>query len=228
MSATPTFAPPHPDPASVPADDPGRVPSVDCASQDRSSRDPIALVALLTGLACWPAGVVLSLVALRRIRRNGAPGRQMAVAGLILSILGFLGTVLLLVVALFLSDALERDPAPLPPPAAVEESSFGGGFSGSAATEPPLPSEEAVIETQRQDVRTLQATLTAVHIETGSFPLTDELDESLVVLHAGNHLVGYRSDDGREYSLKVTSDYSHTDLLFKSPVGGQLYRVPER
>jgi hypothetical protein len=39
--------------------------------------------------------------------------------------------------------------------------------------------------------------------------------------------VGYRSD-GREYSLKVTSDHSHTDLLFKSPVGGQLYRVPER
>ncbi len=227
MSATPIFAPPHPDPASVPVDGPGQDPNHD-PSQDRSSRDPIALVALLTGLACWPAGVVLSLVALRRIRRNGAPGRQMAVAGLILSVLGFLGTVLLLVVALYLSDALEADPAPQPTPAAVDESSFGGGFSGSPAPEPPLPSEEAVIETQRQDVRTLQATLTGVHIDTGAFPLTGELDESLVVLHPGNHLVGYRSDDGREYSLKVTSDNSHTDLLFKSPVGGQLYRVPER
>ena len=218
MSATRSFAPPHPDPAPE---------SVDEGVRDRSSRDPIAVVALLTGLACWPAGVVLSIVALRRVRRNGAPGRQMAVAGLILSILGFLGSVLLLVVALYLSDALEGDTVAEPAPATVGESSFGGGFSGSAGGDAPLQSEEAVIETQRQDVRTLQATLTGVHIETGGFPLTGELDESLVVLHPGNHLVGYRSD-GREYSLKVTSDNSHTDLLFKSPVGGQLYRVPER
>jgi hypothetical protein len=75
-------------------------------------------------------------------------------------------------------------------------------------------------------VRTLQATLTAIHIDTRSFPLTGELSEDLVVLHPGNHLVDYTSG-GRDYSLKVTSDDSRTDLLFTSPVGGQLYRVPE-
>jgi peptidyl-prolyl cis-trans isomerase B (cyclophilin B) len=223
VSTAPQFAPPHPHP-------PGQ--RVHPAQQHRRDTDGIAIAALVVAFFCWPVGIVLSLVALRRLRRYGRQGRPLAVAGLTLSIFGFVCSLLVLVVVLFLAYVAGDVGGAESETVAVGESSHGGSFGGGAETSNPplsaeqLAAEETVIDTQRQDVRTLQATLTAVFMETGAFPLTGELSESLVVLHPGNHLVNYTSE-GNEYSLKVTSDNSHTDLLFKSPVGGQLYRVPE-
>lgn len=50
-----------------------------------STRPPVdtgAILSLVLGFGFWPAGVVLSVRALRRIRRTRAPGRELAVVGL--------------------------------------------------------------------------------------------------------------------------------------------------
>ncbi|MDX6738566.1 DUF4190 domain-containing protein [Actinocorallia sp. A-T 12471] len=56
---------------------------------------PLAVVAVLSAVLCWPvgsvAGVLLGHLALHRIRRTGEPGRRFAVLGLVLGYAGLLG-----------------------------------------------------------------------------------------------------------------------------------------
>ena len=60
--------------------------------------DGVAIAALVASLlALGPVAIVLGVVALRRTRRSGAPGRGLAVAGIMI---GSLGTVVLLVLVI--------------------------------------------------------------------------------------------------------------------------------
>ncbi|WP_460301881.1 DUF4190 domain-containing protein [Actinocorallia aurea] len=63
---------------------------------------PLAVVALLSALLCWPvgsvAGVLLGHLALHRIRRTGEPGRRFAVSGLVLGYAGLVCAAVVLVV----------------------------------------------------------------------------------------------------------------------------------
>ena len=44
--------------------------------------DTGAILGLVLGFGCWPVGIVISVRALRRIRRTGAAGRDLARVGL--------------------------------------------------------------------------------------------------------------------------------------------------
>ncbi len=56
--------------------------------QQAAPTEGLAIAALITGLLFWPAGLIISPIALSRIKRNNTGGRGMAIAGLILSIVG--------------------------------------------------------------------------------------------------------------------------------------------
>ena len=53
----------------------------------------LAIAGLITGILFWPAGIIISPIALSKIKKTGNGGRGLAIAGLILSILGALGTI---------------------------------------------------------------------------------------------------------------------------------------
>ena len=58
----------------------------------------LAIGSLVTSLTCiWPVGLVLGIVSLVQINRRGDRGRGMAVAGVILSVLGLMFTLLLVI-----------------------------------------------------------------------------------------------------------------------------------
>lgn len=57
----------------------------------------LAIGALIAGIVFWPVGVVLSLMALSKIKKTGNGGRGLAIAGLILSIVGFLSTIVAII-----------------------------------------------------------------------------------------------------------------------------------
>ena len=54
----------------------------------------LAVAALLTGIFFWPVGIVLSPIALAKIRRSGDGGRGLAIAGLVVSILALIASVI--------------------------------------------------------------------------------------------------------------------------------------
>ena len=51
--------------------------------QQAAPTEGLAIAALITGLLFWPAGLIISPMALSRIKRNHTGGRGMAIAGLI-------------------------------------------------------------------------------------------------------------------------------------------------
>jgi len=53
----------------------------------------LAIGALIAGIVFWPVGVVLSILALSKVKKTGNGGRGLAIAGLILSIVGFIVTI---------------------------------------------------------------------------------------------------------------------------------------
>jgi hypothetical protein len=61
----------------------------------------LAVAALLTGIFFWPVGIVLSPVALAKIRRTGDGGRGLAIAGLVISIIELLVSVVLAIALAF-------------------------------------------------------------------------------------------------------------------------------
>jgi hypothetical protein len=67
--------------------------------------DGLAIGALVAGILFWPVGIVLSLVALSKIKRTGSGGRGFAIAGLILSIVGFLGSIISVILLVLLATA---------------------------------------------------------------------------------------------------------------------------
>jgi hypothetical protein len=58
----------------------------------------LAIAALLTGIFFWPAGIIISPIALSKIKKSGDGGRGMALAGLIISIVALIGTVIAIIV----------------------------------------------------------------------------------------------------------------------------------
>jgi len=70
--------------------------------------ESLAIVGLITGILFWPAGIIISPIALSKIKKNGLGGRGLAIAGLILSIVGAIGTIgaiILSVISIALSAA---------------------------------------------------------------------------------------------------------------------------
>jgi hypothetical protein len=65
----------------------------------------LAIGALIGGILFWPAGLVLSLLAFSKIKKTGNGGRGLALAGLILSIVGFLGMILGIVLLIIVSTS---------------------------------------------------------------------------------------------------------------------------
>lgn len=53
----------------------------------------LAVAGLITGILFWPAGIIISPLALSKIKKTGNGGKGLAIAGLILSIIGALGTI---------------------------------------------------------------------------------------------------------------------------------------
>jgi len=65
----------------------------------------LAIGALIGGILFWPVGVVLGIMALSKIKKTGNGGRGFAIAGLILSGVGFIGMILSIVFFVFLINA---------------------------------------------------------------------------------------------------------------------------
>ena len=65
-----------------------RYPQQNFQQHQAAPTEGLAIAALITGLLFWPAGLIISPMALSRIKRNHTGGRGMAIAGLILSIVG--------------------------------------------------------------------------------------------------------------------------------------------
>lgn len=61
--------------------------------------DGMAIAALICGMVAGPVGLILGIIALGRIRRSGAQGRGMAVAGIVLGALSIVATAILVVLA---------------------------------------------------------------------------------------------------------------------------------
>lgn len=78
-------APGAPNPYAAPGQQPYTAPA---------QTEGLAIGALIAGIVFWPVGIVLSLLAMSKIKKTGNGGRGFALAGLILSILGFLGTII--------------------------------------------------------------------------------------------------------------------------------------
>jgi hypothetical protein len=66
----------------------------------------LAIAGLLTGIFFWPAGIIINPIALAKIKKSGDGGRGLAVAGLIISILGLLGTVIAIIVTTLAAAAV--------------------------------------------------------------------------------------------------------------------------
>jgi len=50
----------------------------------------LAIVSLVTSFLCAPAGLITGIIALNQIGRTGEKGRGLAIAGIVISVLGFL------------------------------------------------------------------------------------------------------------------------------------------
>jgi len=57
-----------------------------------------AILGLVMAFVCWPAGIVLSIIARRQIRETGEPGDGLALAGLVISC-AFLALTLIALIA---------------------------------------------------------------------------------------------------------------------------------
>lgn len=67
--------------------------------QQQRPTSGLAIAALLTGIFFWPAGIIISPIALSKIKKTGEGGRGLALAGLIISIVALVGTVIAIVVS---------------------------------------------------------------------------------------------------------------------------------
>jgi hypothetical protein len=76
---------------------------------------PLAPVALALSLLVAPVGIVLGIVALRRIRRDNTPGAGTAVAAIAVGTVVTLAYVVLAVLLVVLFVQLHHSTQPLPP-----------------------------------------------------------------------------------------------------------------
>lgn len=165
--------------------------------------DGVAIAALVASLlALGPVAIVLGVVALRRTRRSGTPGRGLAVAGVVI---GSLGTVVLLVLviawlALLPTQQVAEPSPPLPPP---EPSPAAPPEPTGPATEPaptPTPSEPAVVLSE------------VLPLEVGEFTARG-LSQDTAVLDAGAleaYLVDYATEQD-DVLLAVSTWPSRTE-----------------
>lgn len=70
------------------------------------STDGLAIAGFATSFVFWPAGLVLNPLALDSVRKNGKPGKGLAIAGLCISIVGLLITSAVVTGALLLAKPL--------------------------------------------------------------------------------------------------------------------------
>jgi hypothetical protein len=82
---------------------------------DQERRVPLAPLALALSLLVAPVGVVLGIVALRRIRRDQEPGAGTAVAAIAVGTVVTIAYVVLAVLMVVLLVQLRHSSAPLPP-----------------------------------------------------------------------------------------------------------------
>ncbi|KAE8762653.1 DUF4190 domain-containing protein [Georgenia thermotolerans] len=77
--------------------------------------NPMAIAGLVCAFLVWPAGIVLSAIGLRQIKRTGERGRGLALAGLIVSIVAgvvsIILTILAVVAGIAATNELERQDA---------------------------------------------------------------------------------------------------------------------
>ncbi|MFI2753977.1 DUF4190 domain-containing protein [Cellulomonas sp. P22] len=103
--------------------------------------DPLAIAGLVCAFLVWPVGLGLSIAALVRTRRSGQGGRGLAIGGIVVASLGFVGTVLSVVMLVLvggpLSDAIDDEMKALessqptataaePSPTAADDSAAAG------------------------------------------------------------------------------------------------------
>jgi hypothetical protein len=74
--------------------------------QQQRPTSGLAIAALLTGIFFWPAGIILSPIALSKIRKTGDGGRGLALAGLIISIVALIGTVIAIIVSVIAASVV--------------------------------------------------------------------------------------------------------------------------
>jgi hypothetical protein len=76
---------------------------------------PLAPLALALSLLVAPAGIVLGIIALRRIRRENEPGARTAVAAIAVGTVVTIAYAVLVVLLVVLFVLLRRNGTPLPP-----------------------------------------------------------------------------------------------------------------
>ncbi|WP_242511364.1 DUF4190 domain-containing protein [Pengzhenrongella frigida] len=67
--------------------------------------EPLAIWGLVTAFLFWPAGLVLSILASKKIKREGGEGAGLSLAGLIISIVAAVSTVIVIIMTIVLSAA---------------------------------------------------------------------------------------------------------------------------
>lgn len=73
--------------------------------QPKGPTEPLAIWGFVCSFLFWPAGLILSIIASKRIKASGAEGKGLSLAGLIISIVAALGTVFFGVVLAIASTA---------------------------------------------------------------------------------------------------------------------------
>jgi hypothetical protein len=92
--------------------------------------NPLAIAGLVCAFLVWPAGIVLSAIGLKQIKRNGERGRGLALAGLIISIVAGVVSVIMTILAIVAGSA------------AVDELARQDAVRESIAEESTAPLEE--------------------------------------------------------------------------------------
>lgn len=61
----------------------------------------VAILGLIFGFLFWPAGLILSIIGLNNVKKKGAEGKGLAIAGLIVSVLAAVTSVVLIAYLIF-------------------------------------------------------------------------------------------------------------------------------
>lgn len=167
--------------------------------------DGLAIGALIAGILFWPAGVVLSLMALSKIKRTGTGGRGFAIAGLILSIVGFIGTIISVVFFVFLIAAAPQAVSSLDGTDEIQQSvSLGetgttdNGIAFTAtAVECGIPSVSNSYDTVEADGQFCKVSLTVQNNDIKPFTYTSNYSSAYVgdTEYASDSDAGYATDE---------------------------------
>ena len=91
----------------VPPAPPGQVPPGMVAQQQSNA---IAIIGLILSFLFWPAGLVCSIIGLKKAKELGGSGHGMALAGLIISSVFAIIALLVFVLTIIAAIAVESEP----------------------------------------------------------------------------------------------------------------------